>query len=702
MTWASIAKPKLPPAPAKSAAPIPAIEKPVEASIETPQDDFIDQQLASQPGLDADRDGVQISKTSTSETPLPLRGDTPAVDITPSKDELTEDNVEALPDVSKPAPTETAASTVASTTATPGQQQSAGARPGLGGYATSALKATTGTPMRSASLQRKIMEQQEAVVMPGNHAVDRAAVQFGSMGLGSDVDVDGIDTGDVEEPAETRTQPPQHSPTAQPRTSLPPAPRQISVPTDAPRQDNTAATTKPAPGLTAAPPQQQISQGQGNLQQGPPAGQQYSQFGRYGQANAQVEQASQKPYEPFGHQAAQTGQFDNYLSHSQAPAQGHQQAHAGALSSAANDYQSYYTSDQQRHAYQNYYGGNYGQQQQQGATNLQDAGAAQQRAGSGFGSAPGGDSGFPTSQPQSSQNRFAEAQNSGQNTPNPPTTGQQQQGISQAQQHMHQSHGQAGHNANFPYNHPYWQSPYWHNYMSQYNGYNQGYGGHYGGKGAMYGQPHHGFGMSPQSSFDQSSSSPANAGGFGQASMHGREAGAGAALGEYGRSGSAQPSQTQQHNAASGGFGGMGDVFGRSQGGFQGQANPYGQQQQASQQVSAEESLKPFGDAKTTSGPSPSILGAQPGRPGSVTNNTTSVPASQSGLPPSQSHQQQAFSGYQSHVPGHSSQYGGLSGLGGHQGGNQSHQTGAYAQYGSSFGSYGQYNRGGWGGNYTH
>ena len=215
----------------------------------------------------------------------------------------------------------------------------------------------------------------------------------------------------------------------------------------------------------------------------------------------------------------------------------------------------------------------------------------------------------------------------------------------------------------------------------------------------MYGQPHHGYGISPQqSSYDQHSSSPANAGGFGQSNVHGGEQslrGGIGSLGDYGRSGSAQPNQSNQ--AGGSGFGGMGEVFGR-QSGFPGGNQSYGQQQ-SSQQSGADESLKPFGDSKPTSGPSPSSLG-QPGRPGSATNNTAGQGQGQTGLPPPQGHQQgqqQGFGGYPSQF-GQGSQYGGLGGLG-HQGGQNQGGFGGYGGYGN----YGSYGRGGWGTNYgTH
>ena len=157
----------------------------------------------------------------------------PEVKITPSKDDLTEDNLEQIPDTSNPAPTATAASTAASswdprnssTTGTPysalQQSQPQAIRPPTSGFQASALKAT-GSSGRTPSYQRRILDQEEAVRMPGNREVDRAAVQFGAFSLNGtgDEDVDG----EREEP-ETRAQPPQHSPVA-PRAALPPVPQQ--------------------------------------------------------------------------------------------------------------------------------------------------------------------------------------------------------------------------------------------------------------------------------------------------------------------------------------------------------------------------------------------------------------------------------------------------------------------------------------------
>jgi len=221
----------------------------------------------------------------------------------------------------------------------------------------------------------------------------------------------------------------------------------------------------------------------------------------------------------------------------------------------------------------------------------------------------------------------------------------------------------------------------------------------------MYGQPHQGYGMSPQSSYDQSSS-PANASGFGQHSMPPREGALGAGgVSAYGRSGSAQPSESQQHPTNSSAFGGMPDVFGRSQSGYPGQTQPL-HQQHGAQPGSNDESQKPYGELKGAGAPNPLL--SQPGRPGSAAN----LPG-QSGLPPPLSHQnQQTFGGYPSHLnhqmhAQQGSQYGAALGghSGHHQAGGQNHQGSGYGNYGGGqFGGsyYGSSGRGGWGGNYGH
>lgn len=426
-TWASIAKPAPAPAPPKPVTQAPVVpEERAPAPIETPAHEEVletvaeSEELPIPPVADEIPEEIQAAleelSSFTPENPLDESGD----ELTPSKHELTEDNVENLPDVSAPPPTETAASIVASSrdigsvggVATPlsSAPQAPIGRPAIGGYATTALKAAV-TPHRSASFHRRLIEQQEAVVMPGNLAVDRAAVQFGSMGLNGDLDSDALDIDEDREEAETRTQPPQHSPVAQPRASLPPAPRQLAPPAEAPSQE-THSTPKQAPGLPPVPQPQNIPAHQQSpqsqlgpqtmQQQGSQTGQQYGQFGRYGQGGIQSEPSApaQKPYDPFGQQASQPTQFDNYSSQAQAQAQAQAssqplqqpQSQTGAFSSAPNEYS--YTSEQQRNAY-NYYQ-NYNQQS---ATSQQEAGSTQQRTGSAFGTGPS-DSSFPPTQPQ--------------------------------------------------------------------------------------------------------------------------------------------------------------------------------------------------------------------------------------------------------------------------------------------------------------
>ena len=711
------------------------------------------------------------------EEPKPVRPATPPtptlpteapIEITPSKDELTETNLEQLPDASAgPPTTATAASTVASTidprggaaSSTPlhASQQQRDSRPPMGGYATSAYKAT-GLPGRSASFQRKILEQQEAVVMPGKHAIDRAAVQFGSMGLNGtseDADVDS----DREE-AETRAQPPQHSPIA-PRAALPPAPQQQAF-TSQPPVSEALPTPRQAPGLpppTQQPDPQQSSQGpmadSGVSQQPSQSNYPYNQFNnRYAPQSQQPETSAptQKAYEPFGQQMQQPPhQFDGYPSASHPPSQPqHTQSHMGGYSSAANDMSSYYTSDNQRTAYQNYYG-NYGQQGQQ---NQQEPGLSQQRVGSAFGASQAETtSQYTTSQAQQQQpgsryGQAGEAHTSGNSTPNPTAPGQpqHQQNQPQQSQHMHQQQGQgqgAGQPGGYPYGHPYYASPYYSAYLNQvsnhpygrdrpmfddvrryddqylthmnqfgYGGTQGGYaggpfgGGAGGGKQGMYSQPHQGYGMSPQTGYDQHSSSPANVGGFGQQhSAPGRDGAANSNLG-YGRTGSNQPSENQQQYPATSGasYGGMPDVFARSQSGYSGQQQGLGHQQQGG----IEDSTRGYGEAsKGTNGPSPAP-GQAGGRPMSAANMQGQ------GLPPpqSQGQSQQGYGGYPSHLNPQmhgqqGSQYGaGPGGLGGHhQPGGQHHQGSGYGQYGAGFGgSYygGNNNRGGWAGNYGH
>lgn len=635
--WAGLfAKP--PPAPKKAPAPVlpppPAIHQveqpptePVPAIQDTPP-----AEIDIPPPIES-----VVVDDGPSELPSAPHSDT-GKDLTPSKDELTEKNLEKLPDTSHPPPSATAASTVAST-----QDPLAAAeatkpiiRPGMSGFAATALKAT-GTSGRSASYTRKVMEQHEAVVMPGNHAIEKTAVQFGKLGLGADdVDVDE----DREEP-ETRTQLPDDSPSA-PRASLPP-----SLPETQP-QPGTAAPSQPlgevqqsqraAPGLPPAPQQAQ--------QPSPQSASAYADQYRYGQG--------QKPYDPFSQQGSGTqGQ-----SQSQEPFS-NQVPNQTATTSAQNDYSAYYGRD----AY-NYYG-----------AYAHDA----QRTGGGFGtSAPDTQGQYATSRPQpQSAGGQQDAQGSGDNTPAPGQPAQQHSNHLQ----QNQGHGYPYGYPNAAYNQQYPQ--YSASYINQMNHryganrpmfddvrrqdsdyygsqqYNYGHGqNHYGGYN-KYGQP--------QAYSYEHSSSPANAGTFGRD-------------GGYGRAGSAQPSEAQQTAATSTAFGSTtADPFGRTSSGFgQGQ----GLQQHSSHQGSD--------DPSKVSGPSPSLQG---GRPSSAVN---SLPGQQSGLPPPSQHSnQQAFGGYPQYgglgnVSGHQS---------GHQ--NTAAYGAGYGGSNSAFGAYGGYGGGrGWNGSY--
>lgn len=619
----------------------------------------------------------------------------PEIPIPPTKDALTEDNLEQLPDDSGPAPTATAASTAAnswdprSTASTPYSTQPQAVRPPTSGFQASALKAT-GTSGRTSSYQRRVLDQEEPVRMPSNREVDRTAVQFGSLNMNGSEN-DDVD-GDREE-AETRTQPPQHSPVA-PRAALPPAPEQATpAPETFPTPKQTAGlpATTGAPGLPSPAP---LPGAQNASQPGPQGNAQFNEYGRYPQAGSQGQSSlPQKPYDAFSQQAPSTqSPFEGYPNQN---SQSQTQPQSGAFSSAPNEYSQYYTADpQQRNAYNSYYNGQYGSQQ--GAPGGQEGPASQQRSYSGY-NGPQVEN-AQSAQPAQSRYAAGEGQNSGHTTPNPAAQNQQQGAGPGAQPQAGQQQPQAGQAGNYPYGHPYYSSPYYAAYMNQYQ---QGYGGgnypgaQYGAKGGIH-QPYQGYGMSPGAPYEHAAS-PA-AGGFGASSLHGRDSALGG-LSDYGRAGSAQSSQTPQAIGGSGAFGGAHDAFARGSS-YQGQNQQhYNSAQQGNQ---SGDELKPFGDTKATNGPSPSL--SQAGRPGSATNSTPS-----SVLPPPQS--QQGYGGYPAHLQqGHGahgsqagSQYGGLGGSG-HQSAGQGHQSsqyGAYPAFGNNYYGNSQ-QRGGWGGNYGH
>ncbi|EXJ82973.1 hypothetical protein A1O3_06790 [Capronia epimyces CBS 606.96] len=632
--WAGLfAKPA--PAPKKSPAPPPPAAQPEQSPAEAEarvQETAPTESILLPPIEPAPSEG------GPSELPSAPHSET-GKDLTPPKDELTEKNLEKLPDSSHPHPSATAASTVA-TTQDPLASIDASkpaVRPGISGYAATALKATSGTG-RAASYARKVMEQHEAVVMPGHHAVEKAAVQFGKLGLGvpDDVDVDE----DREEP-ETRTQLPDDSPAA-PRASLPPSLPETqqgpAAPPTQPAADVQASLGRQAPGLPPVPQQAQEPSPQSSLA--------YADQYRYGQG--------QKPYDPFGQQppTAQPPTQAQEPFSNQVPSQ------PGAAPSQ-NDYSAYYGRD----AY-NYYGA-YGH------------GHEAQRAGSTFGtSAPDTQGQYATARPQQALGQ-QDAPGSGNNTPIPTGPSSHQ---AQPSGHVQQTqgHGYPGYGYPNAYSQQYPQ--YGASYVNQVNQVNHRYGSsrpmfddvrrqdsdyypsqynypqqsHYGAgyKSNMYGQPQQGY------SYDQASS-PATANTFG------RE-------GSYGRSGSVQPSEAQPTAAGSTGFGGVPDPFGRTSSGF-------GQTQQHAAHSGGDDPAK-------GPGPSPSMQG---GRPTSAVN---SFPGQGVLPPPSQHSGQQAFAGYP--------QYGGLGTVGGHQ---NTHQNTGYGGYGSNtgFGTYGGYGGGrGWNNSY--
>ncbi|RMZ16781.1 hypothetical protein D0862_01105 [Hortaea werneckii] len=412
-SWASMfSQPKPAPAPVvPKQAPVPSQPPPAElvASGEAPpkKEEPPVSEAPKEPELVQPTPAIQETPAEPVPAPVPtgsVKSDGPLPNAASTKVPLTEENVEHLPDESHAPATQTVASTTGSIdtrnlTPLPNQQAPIGSRPPMGGYAATAYRAT-GVPGRSPSFQRRVQEQQEAVVMPGHNAVDRAAVQFGSMGLngepGPDVDED------REEPETQKAL--QPSPPAQPRTSLPPAPK----------QEPEAAihgglpTPKQAPGLPPASQQnqQQMQQQMQDATMAPGLTQDqqhmnpnYAQYGRYGQNVLQQDSGAQqqKPYDPFSHQA-QPNQFDQYAqqAHPQQPSH----AGFGGLSSAPTDYSSYYTSNEQRNAYNQYYGSSYGPQDVRSQIAQQDT-MGPQRSTSGFGAAA------PTESPYASQQQVS-------------------------------------------------------------------------------------------------------------------------------------------------------------------------------------------------------------------------------------------------------------------------------------------------------
>ncbi len=363
----------------------------------------------------------------------------PEIALPPSKDQLTETNVEQIagssdtgPPLSETIRSEAAdswdprASTVGAI-ATPlsaSQLQHQGSKAPQSGFAATAIKATERIATRTPGYARRILDQEEAVRMPGNRDVDRATVQFGALNFnGVDDDIDG----DREEP-ETRAQPPGDSPVAHPRTSLPPIPQPAPVPESYAAQKPPAAlhSTAAGPAGTAIPanilwgggvpttdvrpavvpsptvPQPPVAPAQGRhflcplsvpgqrgsaklmTRQVTQPSAQTASFGRFG-AGHPDQAFGQKPFDSFVQQgqpavsaAAVASPYES-LHAQQHAAQQHasqqpqvlpqqqqpqQPQPGGGFSSAPSEISSYYTADHARNPY-HYYNQSYGQQQQQ-------------------------------------------------------------------------------------------------------------------------------------------------------------------------------------------------------------------------------------------------------------------------------------------------------------------------------------------------
>lgn len=176
---------------------------------------------------------------------------------------LTEQNLEKVEDVAPAAPTGTQASTINSSIIAPKSETPAPATPRARHVGLSTPKIGSA---RTASFTRRTLEQQEAVIMPGYHAIDRTTVQFGSLGLnGAAIDDDDDDDFEPEptpQRPETVTQPPQ-SPPAQPVAALPPAAPQPQVSQQAlPVQAQVQAPVQPQIQQPIQPPVQQPVQSQ--------------------------------------------------------------------------------------------------------------------------------------------------------------------------------------------------------------------------------------------------------------------------------------------------------------------------------------------------------------------------------------------------------------------------------------------------------
>lgn len=368
-TWSSLLKaPPAPPAPKKAPAPPkPVIPEPLPEPVKEPEPEPEPELPAALPApvetttVEEAEPEVAPEEPAAPEPvaeaevpePEPVKEEEP--EVTPQP--LTETNLEKVEDVAAPQITETQASTVGSnltrtTVGTP-VPAVAPATPRTKAALVAGLHKGPRTP--GFSRRTLALDQSEPVVMPSNHAVDRATVQFGSLNLdGGEADIDD----DREEP-ET-IQPPQPSPPVQPIASLPPSQPAASAPT-AIEQTQPATIPRQAPGLPPQPqaalsqsaPQTQNPLGPQNIlpQQQPSITAPYNRFGVPDQTQQQ-----QKPFEPFAQQQPQaqpqttqpsqyqqqppTAQAYGYPTHQQ-PTSHPGQVGLGGVSSLPNYYDNY-------------------------------------------------------------------------------------------------------------------------------------------------------------------------------------------------------------------------------------------------------------------------------------------------------------------------------------------------------------------------
>lgn len=468
-TWASLLhKPTPPPKPVQQKPVAPPAPQPIPEKAPTPPkepepivEETVEPEIPS-PAVSeepATAEPVEAAETEPVETA--------EVEEISQQEPLTEVNLEKIEDAAPPAPTGTAASTIATTTerqeSTSTATSSAVPQPPAPAPTTPAKQPVTkGTPGRSSF--RRVLHQQEGVIMPGNHGeVARAALQFGSMGLNGDID-------DEEEPEQPEpvVQPQQPSPIAQPIATLPPTGPAQQIPVA-----ETIPTPRQAPGMPTQP--QAIPQ-QANTQQPPlaphsmtqqPVNSFGAQYGRYGAP----EQPQAKSYESYGHMQ-QHHHHQQQQHHQTAPpptqpqqtqaqqAQASQAAYAsymqpqqqpshigiGVSSAPEQHYGSYYADRSQPPGFGLYGNSSYMQSQQ--VQNQQEAGQSQQRASSGLSGAtdpaqiPSSVSG--AGQVQQPTSRYgaptAAEQVSGQATPSPALPASQAQQQSMGQQYPVQFH----------------------------------------------------------------------------------------------------------------------------------------------------------------------------------------------------------------------------------------------------------------------